>query len=77
MESLTGHTKANDEGSGGEVIPVRVAMGLCHLGSREIRERNRECIDIIHASQQIVVQGTNKTFTYEYANATNTRGYVH
>ena len=44
---------ANDEGSGGKVIPVRVAVRLRPLSTREIREGCQECIDITHDSPQV------------------------
>lgn len=43
----------SEEGSGGKVIPVRVAVRLRPLSSREIREGCQECIDVTHDSPQV------------------------
>ncbi|KAK4297569.1 hypothetical protein Pmani_030022 [Petrolisthes manimaculis] len=62
----------------GKVIPVRVAVRLRPLNTKELREGCQECIEITQDSPQVVVTGTDKAFTYDYAYpADSSQGYVY
>ncbi|KAK3873312.1 hypothetical protein Pcinc_021669, partial [Petrolisthes cinctipes] len=61
-----------------KVIPVRVAVRLRPLNTKELREGCQECIEITNDSPQVVVTGTDKAFTYDYAYpADSSQGYVY
>ncbi|XP_066943400.1 chromosome-associated kinesin KIF4A-like [Macrobrachium rosenbergii] len=55
-----------------KVIPVRVAVRIRPLVPKEIREGCQECIDVIDGSSQIVINGTDKAFTFDFAFPSNT-----
>ncbi|XP_042221301.1 chromosome-associated kinesin KIF4A-like [Homarus americanus] len=57
----------SDDGSSSKVIPVKVAVRVRPLNGRETREGCQECLDVTNGSPQVVVRGTEKAFTFDFA----------
>ncbi|XP_042881308.1 chromosome-associated kinesin KIF4-like isoform X2 [Penaeus japonicus] len=68
----------SEDSSGSKVIPVRVAVRVRPLLPKELREGCQECIDLTPGESQVVIRGTEKAFTYDFAFASETsQGYVY
>ncbi|XP_068231625.1 chromosome-associated kinesin KIF4-like [Palaemon carinicauda] len=68
---------ANEE-NGSKVIPVRVAVRIRPLVTKEVREGCQECLDVSDGSSQIVINGSDKAFTFDFAFPSNTnQSYVY
>ncbi|KAK7067055.1 Chromosome-associated kinesin kif4a [Halocaridina rubra] len=66
------------EEASGKVIPVRVAVRIRPLVPRETQEGCQECIDVTEGEPQIVINGSDKAFTYDYAFPVHTsQSYVY
>ncbi|XP_047474960.1 chromosome-associated kinesin KIF4-like isoform X2 [Penaeus chinensis] len=68
----------SEDSSGGKVIPVRVAVRVRPMLPKELREGCQECIDLTPGETQVVIRGTEKAFTYDFAFSSDTsQGYVY
>ncbi|XP_027230346.2 chromosome-associated kinesin KIF4-like isoform X2 [Penaeus vannamei] len=68
----------SEDSSGSKVIPVRVAVRVRPMLPKELREGCQECIDLTPGESQVVIRGTEKAFTYDFAFSSDTsQGYVY